>query len=215
MKSSIVNRQSSIINRSIALCLLSSVLCLLALGGCDAVANVSPDRVKAFAADVNEVNDRVDIYQAVGTAAIERLRDQKQIDPNLAERVLSANADIDRLQSVIASITASLQGAEFSGGEGIISLLEAAQSANAASAPWNPYAAPIGAALTILLTILGAYAKKKSAEASALAAKYKAHKQGVEKTMKLASASNVEEVKKFEAVLYDNIGQARANLGVK
>jgi hypothetical protein len=57
--------------------------------------------------------------------------------------------------------------------------------------------------------------KRKAAEAAAAQAKYKAHKQGVEKTMKEVSASVVAEVKAVEAELYNNIGEARVVFGIK
>ena len=93
-------------------------------------------------------------------------------------------------------------------------MIEAAQAANAVTAVWNPYFAVIAAALTILSIVLNLALKKKTAALTSVAAKYQAHKQGVERTMKLASASNVDEVKKFETILYDNIGQARSALRV-
>ena len=72
----------------------------------------------------------------------------------------------------------------------------------------------IAAALTILSTILGITLRKKTAESAALALKYQAHKQGVEKTMKEVSTSSDAEVAKVELSLYDNIGAARSALGV-
>ena len=191
-------------------------LCLLFSGsGCEQVSSIDPAAVRAFAEDVNDLVLRVDAYQQVASAAIEQLQAQNIIDPNVAATVLAANADIDSLQATIRSVAASLQGAPYSDSGGLVTLLEAAQSANAASAPWNPYAAVIAAALTILSTVLGIAVKRKSDQAIAVGLKYQAHKQGVEKTMKQTSCSNVEEVKKLETVLYDNIGQARLALGVK
>jgi len=214
MKQSILNRQSSI------LCLLFCAL-FCSLTGCDQVNSIDPDQVQSIAQDVNEMSARVDIYQQVATAAIEQLRDQNQIDPNVAKKVLAANDDVNQFQSIVRSVTAGLQSAEYSGGAGLVTIIEGAQAANAASAPWNPYAAVIAAALTILSTILGIKFKQKAAEAKserekaeASGLKYQAHKQGVEKTMKQTSVSDVAEVKKVEAVLFDNIGEARANLGV-
>ena len=119
------------------------------------------------------------------------------------------------------NVAAAPQGAPYSDGDGLLTLLKSARAVNAASAPWNPYAAVIAAALTILSTILGLSLKKNAADASAAilkadaaGLKYKAHKRGVEKTMKQASFSDVADVKKMETVLYNNIGEARAALGV-
>jgi len=201
--------------KPIALCLLTSVFCLLCfVPGCDRVASIGPAAVRTFAADVNDLTIRVDAYQQAATAAIEVLQERAEIDPNAAGTVLAANADIDRLQATFRSVAAALQGAPYSDSGGLLTLLEGAQAANAASAPWNPYAAIIAAVLTILSTALGIALKKKAADASAAVLKYKAHKQGVEKTMKEVSVSTDSEVIKVEGVLYDNIGQARAALGV-
>lgn len=84
---------------------------------------------------------------------------------------------------------------------------------------------PIGTYVTLggwLLAIIGgAFAKKKSIEAQAaqdakdeVQAKYQAHKQGVELTMKECSISPVAAVKAIETQLYNNIGEARQALGV-
>jgi hypothetical protein len=127
---------------------------------------------------------------------------------------LAANADVDRLQATIQQVTTALQKGDYSDSRGLLTLIQSAQAANAATAPWNPYAALIAAALTILSTLLGLAYKKKSSEALALALKYQAHKQGVEKTMKEVSTSTDVEVAKVELSLYDNIGAARSALGV-
>ncbi len=209
MKSSIVHHPSSIV------CLLTSVFCLLLFApGCDRINQIDPDQVRSFAADVNDLTIRVDAYQQAATAAINALQERNAIDPNVAKTVLAANADIDKLQATIQSVASALQGAPYSDSGGLSTMLEGARAANAASAPWNPYAAIIAAALTILSTILGIALKKKSAEASSLGLKYQAHKQGVKKTMKDVSISTDSEVVKVEGVLYDNIGRARAVLGV-
>ena len=89
------------------------------------------------------------------------------------------------------------------------------QAANIASEGFNPYAVPVGVGLSLLSIILAWVAKRKAAEAAAAQAKYQAHKQGVERTMKEVSASVVAEVKAVEAELYNNIGEARVAFGIK
>ena len=69
--------------------------------------------------------------------------------------------------------------------------------------------------MSLLSITLAWVAKRKAAEAAAAQAKYKAHKQGVEKTMKEVSASVDAEVKAVEAELYNNIGEARVAFGIK
>jgi hypothetical protein len=167
-----------------------------------------------MAQEVNDLVVRVDAYQQAATVAIEQLVIQGAIDPNKAAKILSANIDVDRLQATIQQVVAALQKANYSDTKGLFTLIESAQAANAATAPWNPYAGLIAAALTILSTVLGISLRKKSAQASAVALKYQAHKQGVEKTMKEVSLSSDPEVNKVEVALYDAIGAARSALGV-
>jgi hypothetical protein len=186
----------------------------LCLTSCAQVSNVDPNYVRSVAAEVNDLVVRVDAYQQAATVAIEQLVIQGAIDPNKASTILAANADVDRLQATIQQVTAALQKADYSDSQGLLTLLQSAQAANAATAPWNPYAALIAAALTILSTILGIALRKQAAKTAALGLKYQAHKQGVEKTMKEVSASSDTEVAKVELTLYDNIGAARSALGV-
>lgn len=230
MHLSILNRQSSIARCSNPrkfiphflagphILIILGVLCVLGvlcgLAGCQQVSTVDPNYIKAFAQDVNDLVIRVDAYQQASTAAIEQLVIQNAIDPNKASKILAANADVDRLQATIQQVTAALQKADYSDSRGLLTLIQSAQAANAATAPWNPYAAPIAAALTILSTILTILLRRESAKTEALGLKYQAHKQGVEKTMKQASTSAIPDVKNFGTVLYDNIGAARSALGV-
>lgn len=186
----------------------------LAVFGCQSISTVDPNYVRDVAAEVNDLVVRVDAYQAASTAAIESLVISGALDPNKAAQILTANADVDKLQATVQKITAALQKANYGDGAGLLTLITAAQSANAATAPWNPYAAVIAAALTILSTVLGLQLKKKSGEVTAVAKKYKAHKTGVEKTMKAVSVASDEKVKAVEGMLFNNIGEARSALGV-
>ena len=194
------------------------VLCVLGvlcgLIGCNQLSTVDPNYVKAVAQEVNDLVVRVDAYQSAATVAIEQLVIQGAIDPNKASKILSANADVDRLQTTVQQVVAALQKADYSDDRGLLTLIQSAQAANAATAPWNPYAGLIAAALTILSTILGITLRKKTAETAALALKYQAHKQGVEKTMKEVSLASDPEIAKVEIRLWNNIGAARSALGV-
>jgi len=198
--------------------LLTSVFCLLAscsCSSCSQLPTVDPNAITAFTDQVEALSASVDAYQLAATAAIESLQDANAIDPAVAAATIEANADIDQLQAMIADLTGAMQSADFSGSSGLAALLQAAQAANQSSTGWNPYSGLIAALLTIVSAGAGVYAKRKASEASAAILKYQAHKQGVERTMKLASASEVPDVKKFETALYDAIGDARRSLGVK
>lgn len=118
-----------------------------------------------------------------------------------------------RVQPQVQDIATAVQGQELTGDE-LADWIALLQVGNAASTPFNPYAIPIGAGLTALSAILGAFARKKSIEADTYAKKYKAHKQGVELTMKECSASDISRVRLIESNLYENIGEARKNNGV-
>ncbi len=71
--------------------------------------------------------------------------------------------DIDVVQdAVVAAARAYDEQAEE---DRFIALLEAAQEANTASSPLNPYAAPIGGVLSIALAVAGVMAKKNGDKA--------------------------------------------------
>jgi len=228
-QSSIVNRQSPIarcskprkprkprLTRSLTLpaCTLYLVFCVLCLGSCTQLSSVDPNYVNRVAQEVNDLVVRVDAYQQAATVTIEQLSALGAIDPNKASKILAANADVDRLQATIQQVVAALQKADYSDSQGLFTLIQSAQAANSATAPWNPYSGPIAAALTIISIILGIILRKKTAQAAALALKYQAHKQGVEKTMKEVSLASDPEIAKVEVKLYENIGAARSTLGV-
>jgi len=88
------------------------------------------------------------------------------------------------------------------------------QAGNAASAPFTPYAVPVGAGLTALASILGFLAKKKNDEAKKFGAKYQSHKQGVELSMKELLLDNSQQATWIDKVIYENIGLARQRNGV-
>jgi len=228
MNPSILNPQSSIarcskprkprrprVHRPSSIVYLLCVLCALCgLSGCNQTSTIDPNYLNRVAQEVNDLVVRVDAYQSAATVAIDQLVMQNAIDPNKASKILAANVDVDRLQATVQQVVAALQKPDYSGDQGLLALIESAQAANTATAPWNPYAPWIAAALTILSTILGIRLRTVTSQVSALGLKYQAHKQGVEKTMKLASLSAIPDVKQFETVLYDNIGAARSALGV-
>lgn len=120
---------------------------------------------------------------------------------------------IPRVQSVASAVSEQ----ELTGDD-MTDWIALIQAGNAASAPFNPYAVPVGAGLALLTAIMGAFAKKKNDEAIKADAKYQSHKQGVESSIKDMRISNDASMKKgadlFDKVLYDNIGLARKKNGV-
>lgn len=93
-------------------------------------------------------------------------------------------------------------------------LVEQLVATNEASRPFNPYADEVSAILGLVTVIGGIWVKGKIDEKNKINSKYQAHKQGVEKTMKEVSSSSNAVLKAVEAQLYENIGEARADLGV-
>jgi hypothetical protein len=79
--------------------------------------------------------------------------------------------------------------------------------------PWNPYAPLIELGLGLAAAAATVVARKNAQSAATAQAKYDAHKQGVELTMKQVSQSEIPEVKAVETQLYQNIGDARQAKG--
>jgi hypothetical protein len=100
------------------------------------------------------------------------------------------------------------------GGDDLADWIALIGAGNAASAPFNPYAVPVGAGLALLSAVLGVVAKKKTTDAAKSNAKYQSHKQGVELSMKELTLENSEQAIRIDKVIYENIGQARQRNGV-
>jgi len=105
---------------------------------------------------------------------------------------------IDKVQDHVTIVNDAVKAAK--------TLPEKAAAGIEASRPFNPYADEMVVGLGLLTTIGGLFFKKKIETVSA---KYKAHKQGVERAMKNSNATP-----ELDAILYDEIGKARAANGV-
>ena len=83
---------------------------------------------------------------------------------------------------------------------------------------WQDPQSVIPFAGAALMTAYGIWQRRKKKDAESAFGhsqlKYQAHKQGVVRTMKEVSASTNANVKAVETQLYENIGEARADLGV-
>jgi len=123
------------------------------------------------------------------------------------------NEEIERVQPQVVAITEAVQGQNLSGDD-LSDMVAMLQTANAASAPFNPYAVPVGAALTLLSAVLGIFARNKTKEAAIVQRKYTAHKQGVERAIKTFKQHDNVTPETVELNLYDSIGLARTNNGV-
>lgn len=148
------------------------------------------------------------IKPGISSAEIQRLA--SSIENEVVPKV---NEEIARVQPQILGITKALQEQKLSGNE-TSDLIAMLQTANAVSIPFNPYAVPIGTALTFLSAVLGIFAGKKAKEADSYARKYKAHKQGVERAIKTFNQHDSVTPETVELNLFDSIGMARENNGV-
>lgn len=190
---------------------LSAMLLIIVLG----CASCEEDEIQQLTEQVEQLNANVDEYQEATGEVMETLGGYGLIDEDVIAATIKVSGEIDRVQPQMAAIAEAIRMAEYSGGDDLTTVLEAIQAGNRASGPFNPYALYVEAGLTLGLAALGIFARRKANEAKDSELKYKAHKQGAEKTMKEVSASEKAEVKAIEARLYDNIGEARTRLGVK
>ena len=108
-------------------------------------------------------------------------------------------AQIDKVQDHVTIVNEAVKAAK--------TLPEKAAAGIEASRPFNPYADEMVLGLGLLTAIGGLFLRKSSKEASIVATKYKAHKQGVEQ---IRAGMTPEDSR----VLYDEIGKARAALRV-
>lgn len=185
----------------------------LALGGCQ-MPNVQPDDIRSLANQTQQLSSQIDQFQEQTKIALETLKQNGSLDPNALTTVEKLQSGINAVQDKTAVIADALKNAQYSGSDGLTTIMEGARAANAASTPFNPYAPLIEIGLGLAAATAAAIAKRNAQKATEAQAKYDAHKQGVELTMKQVSQSTVPEVKAIETQLYQNIGEARkANVG--
>jgi prefoldin subunit 5 len=180
--------------------------------GCDS-NGVTPEQLQELAAHRDVLQQQVDTLQEAAAKMAEDLAAAEIVDPEVVAKVAEINEEADRLQAQIDVIAKALEGVDLTGDD-LQDFVAMLQAGNAASTGFNPYAIPIGAGLTILNLFLGWLAKRNGDEAGRQKKKYAAHKLGVQRTMKEVSASDDEKVRAVETQLFDNIGEARSDIGV-
>ena len=95
------------------------------------------------------------------------------------------------MQVKAVQIAAAVKNAQYTNpADGVTTALEGVRAANAASMPWNPYAPLIELGLGLAAAAATVVARKNAQAAADAQAKYDAHKQGVELTMKQVSQSD-------------------------
>ena len=200
-------------------CLKTSLICvsivvMFALQGCQ--LSLTPVQVQKAAAEVNSLNDRLTEYQEQVLIVAQGLADTNLIDPNLVIKAALLDQQINEARAKISILTAALRNVPLTGDDNQ-DLLNLLQQLNAASAPFNPYAAPTAGVLAIISLVLTAIAKKKSTQAAA-------NKQALTEVIKGAqdfkAEANIEAVKVFKdtqdcaqsAATKEIVGAIKANI---
>ncbi|KKN73443.1 hypothetical protein LCGC14_0400180 [marine sediment metagenome] len=186
--------------------MLMLVVCMIlavSVAGCE--GENTTDQIKEFAVQAEKWVTSMDEYQAAASKMLETAKTHEIVGDTIVKKVVKVSEEIDRVQPQVADVIAAMIRADTSGDDEVDNWVKLLQAGNQASTPWNPYALPATAALSLISMIWG-FIKKKEAEKNRL--KYKAHKQGVEKTVISMNTEAANEI-------YDNIGDARADLGVK
>lgn len=183
----------------------------LMFGGCE--ESFTPEQMQALAAQNEVLQLQLDNVQAVAREVAAEIEAAGIVDADAVARLDKVNEEIDKVQALLDVMAQALKGVALTG-DAAQDFIAQLQAANAASGGVNPYVIPIGAGLSALTLVLGWLAKRENKGKAKAQLKYQAHKQGVEKTMKEVSASSDSGVVGVEAMLYNNISKARADLGV-
>lgn len=187
------------------------VTMMIGVTGC--VEGLTPANVQALAAQQEVLQQQIDTVQTATAQMVEDLAAAEIVDADAVVKLAKINEEADRVQAQVDIIARALTDVPLTG-DTTRDFIAQLQAANTASSGFNPYVVPAGAGLSILSILLAWLAKRKTDEVGVVKTKYQAHKQGVDLTMKEVSASTDPKVKAVEAQLYNNIGEARASLGV-
>jgi hypothetical protein len=183
------------------------------MGGCAGVG-VDPVQIQNLAMQTEQLNGKIDQFQEQTKLALQSSKQNGTVDANALAKVEKLQTSIDSVQAKTQAIADAVKNAQYTNpADGVTTALEGARAANAASSPWNPYAPLIDLGLGIAAAAATVIARRNAQAAAEAQAKYDAHKQGVELTMKQVSQSTIPEVKAIETQLYQNIGQARSAVG--
>ena len=136
------------------------IVCSIGFTGCQ---NITPQDLQTLTARQTELNQQIDTMQAAADELADDMAEAGIVDPNTVQRIAKINAEADKVQAQVDAISAAVSNVKLTGdtGQDWISLL---QAANAASAPVNPYALPIGAVISLVGVIFGFLKKKEAAQ---------------------------------------------------
>ncbi|MCP4612142.1 MAG: hypothetical protein GY845_25890 [Planctomycetes bacterium] len=137
----------------------------LSLPGCDQIDAYTPEQSKAFAAYLETYDAKVNEGQVVAAESIKSLEEAGLVPVGTSAKYAACSDKIDKVQMSAKIIGDVIKNHKFQSESGLPAILETAIIANQASAPFNPYAAPIGAILLLLNGVTGIFAHKKTQEA--------------------------------------------------
>jgi len=195
---------------------ITAIVVLTAVGfvGCTELT-ITPDQLQTLATQTEQLSSKIDDFQLQSQTAIEAMKTNGTVDVNALAKVDKLQSSIDAVQVKAQSIAQAVKNAQYTNpADMTTTVIEGTRAANAASIPWNPYAPLIDLGLGIVAAAAAVIAKRNAQAAAAAQAKYQAHKQGVELTMKQVSQSADTQVRAIETQLYENIGNARIAVGV-
>lgn len=189
-----------------------TMIVLSLMGGCIPLAS----DIQNVGQQTLNVSSKIDAYQAEVITLKEMVEADGLISESTANRIDKLSEEIDRIQPTLENVATAVRDADYIDGDTFGNAITGLQAANAASAPANPYAVPIGAGLTILAGLAEIMRRKEKTAHATETAKRKADKEGRELTLReIASMDNATvtaEVVKER--MYKNIGNARAHNGV-
>jgi uncharacterized protein YoxC len=186
--------------------LLSSVLLI----GCD---SITPQQVQELAGSVQQLSNTVDEYQKVTDSTLASLKDQKLISAEAADKVAKVQTEIDKVQQQTKDVAAAVSAVK-PVGDKVQDTISLARAANAATAPFNPYSPIIESILGVFSLVAGIFWKRASSNAALSAAKYAAHKAGVEAAKLALTADPQISGASAAELIYNKIGEKRSDMGV-
>lgn len=146
----------------IQICSLSLVLCFFS-SGCE--EGLTGQQIQLFTSQMQQLSSKVDDSQKVMNETIRQFETTGLVSKETIAKVEKVSSEIDKVQEQQEEITKAINNVKY-GDDGFLNVIKAAQAGNAASAPYNPYAAPIAGILAIAEAATLAFLKKKSDEAT-------------------------------------------------
>ncbi len=184
------------------------VLCLLVAG-----AGCLPDEIEMhnFTKQVVLLSDKVDAYQAEMGEVVNLLEADNILSKEIVEKIDKTNEEIDRIQPKITEVAIAIRDAEYVSGDDAGNIIKGAKAGTAATASWNPYAAPMLLGLNLLEGVLLLILRRKKNRETK---KRNADKVGREKTLR--EIATVDEGKltaaAVKSLMFNNIGEARKGI---